>query len=160
MYRLRVIVPLWLLYMLLTGNWAWNNWLFGLGLAVGLAGLLRVEKRPFSPLNVPLVLWTAVRYLLLLAWDLLQSGWQVARLLLDPKLPIRPGIIAIPSGSRSQWGSALSAHAITLTPGELVVEMDEAGVMYTHCLDATKPEAALAAQRKRQALLDQLLGVG
>ena len=34
--------------------------------------------------------------------------------------------------------TALSAHAVSLTPGELVVEIDDEGVMYTHCLDASR----------------------
>ena len=82
------------------------------------------------------------------------SGLVAARLVLDPALPVKPGIVAIPSGCDSELATALSAHAITLAPGEMVVEIGEGGVMYTHALDATlASEYVDEAQRLRLDLL-------
>jgi multicomponent Na+:H+ antiporter subunit E len=82
----------------------------------------------------------------------------VAKLVLDPKLPIRPGIIAIKSGMTSEIGTALSAHAITITPGEMVVEIGDDGTMYTHCLDAVSSgEGGDSAQQTRRDMLQQIL---
>jgi multicomponent Na+:H+ antiporter subunit E len=54
-------------------------------------------------------------------------------------------------------GTALSAHAITLAPGEMVVEIDERGVMYTSCLDKTNSEKYTEdAQRMRKNLLQKI----
>jgi multicomponent Na+:H+ antiporter subunit E len=54
-------------------------------------------------------------------------------------------------------GTALSAHAITLAPGEMVVEMDEKGVMYTSCLDTTNSEKYIEdAQKIRKDLLQKI----
>jgi multicomponent Na+:H+ antiporter subunit E len=76
---------------------------------------------------------------------------------LNPRLPLRQGIIAIPSGCQSELGTALSAHAITLTPGEMVVEIDADGVMYTHALDVSAAETAvLDAQTQRRDLLAKI----
>jgi multicomponent Na+:H+ antiporter subunit E len=98
-----------------------------------------------------------VKYAVILAGDLIKSGIQVARIVLNPALPIKPGIVAIPTGCESELGTALSAHAISLTPGELVIEMDEQGVMYTSCLDVTTSEKQVAeAQRLRENLLKKI----
>jgi multicomponent Na+:H+ antiporter subunit E len=88
---------------------------------------------------------------------LVTSGIQVARLVIDPKLPIQPGIVAIPSRAKTELGEALSAHAISLTPGELVVEIGDDGILYTHCLDASHAAEYLEdAQKMRKDLLDKI----
>jgi multicomponent Na+:H+ antiporter subunit E len=98
------------------------------------------------------------RYVGLAVYDLAVSGFQVARIVLDPRTEIRPGILAIPSDSESELGTALSAHALTLSPGELVLEIDDEGIMYTHVLDATDAEShLLEAERLRRDLLSKLL---
>ena len=154
----RLSISLFLLYLALTGNLAWNNLLVGGVLAIGLSTLLRPKTRPFPWKRLPLALLAAGRYLLVLLFDLITSGIQIARIVLDPKLPIRPGIVAIPSGCKSEAATALSAHAITLTPGELVVEIDENGVMYTHCLDASRAAEYVAdAQKMRSELLEKII---
>jgi multicomponent Na+:H+ antiporter subunit E len=107
--------------------------------------------------RLPSAIVALIKYVVILAYDLIMSGIQVARIVLNPALPIQQGIVAIPSECESELGSALSAHAITLTPGELVIETDEQGVMYTHCLDATKSEQYVAeAQKMRRDLLEKI----
>jgi multicomponent Na+:H+ antiporter subunit E len=151
------ILPIWLLYLFLTGNWAVNNLVTGLILAAFITLLIRPRKRNFEWKRLPDALVATIIYLGRLLIDLLMSGIQVAGIVLTPSLPIKPGIIAIPSQCESDLGVALSAHAITLTPGEMVVEIDEAGVMYTHVLDASDPDDRVAnAQRKRRELLRRI----
>ncbi len=98
------------------------------------------------------------QYVAYVVVDVIKCGITVAKIVIDPKLPIRPGIIAVKSGLRSEIGTALSAHAITITPGEMVVEIGDDGTMYTHCLDAVGSAASAdEAQRKRRAMLDKIL---
>jgi multicomponent Na+:H+ antiporter subunit E len=153
-----LFLSLFVLYLALTRNLAWNNLLVGVVLAVGLSTLMLPRTRPFPWKRLPVALLAAARYLLVLLFDLITSGIQIARIVLDPKLPIQPGIVAIPSGCESEAATALSAHAITLTPGELVVEIDEKGVMYTHCLDASRAAEYVAdAQQMRSDLLAKII---
>lgn len=157
MHYLTLMIPVWLLYLLLTGNWALNNLVTGLVLAGLVALLVRPAKRPFAWKRLPDALLATGIYILWLLWELIVSGLQVARIVLTPSLPIKPGIVAIPSQCKSDLGVALSAHAITLTPGEMVVEIDEAGVMYTHMLDASNPDERVAeAQQMRRDLLSRI----
>jgi multicomponent Na+:H+ antiporter subunit E len=97
------------------------------------------------------------RYLFVVATDAIKSGLVAARLVLDPALPVKPGIITIPSGCESELATALSAHAITLAPGEMVIEIGEDGAMYTHTLDATQAADYVAeAQHLRRELLRKI----
>jgi multicomponent Na+:H+ antiporter subunit E len=83
---------------------------------------------------------------------------QVARIVLNPKRSLHPGIITIPSKTNSDAARALNAHAITLTPGEIVVEMADDGTMYTHCLNAIESQKLVDdAQDKRADLLEKFL---
>ena len=158
MHRLRATIPIFLLYLLLTTNFEWRNMIVGLLLALGVTWLLQLQPQQMSSwTKVPGALWAVVRYLGILLVELFTSGIQVARIVLDPALPIQPGIIAIPSGCVSEQATALSAHSITLTPGEMVVKIDENNVMYTHCLDVTNAEKYVAdAQARRRDLLGKI----
>jgi multicomponent Na+:H+ antiporter subunit E len=157
MARLRLTIPLFLIYLALTSNLAWNNLLVGLLVGAGLSWLLRPSPKPIQWRRLPTALLAVARYLLALLVDLITSGMQVARIVLDPRLPIQPGIVAIPSGCQSELATALSAHAISLAPGELVVEIDSNGVMYTHCLDASRAADYVAeAQQMRRDLLQKI----
>ena len=158
MRYLRVIIPSLFLYLALTGNFAWGNILLGLLVALLVALLVQPGDGLADPSNLPAALVALLRYVLVLAYDLIVSGVQVARIVLDPRLPIRPGIVAIPTDCQSELGRALSAHAISLTPGELVVEVGEDGTMYTHCLDASQATDLVAnVQKMREAMLTKIL---
>jgi multicomponent Na+:H+ antiporter subunit E len=107
--------------------------------------------------SLPRFLWAGLRYLFVVAGDVIRGGLSTARIVLDPNLPINPGIIAIPSGTQSELGTALSAHSISLSPGEMVVAIDDEGVMYTHCLNVDDSERMVAdAQNLRKSLLSRM----
>ncbi|MBP6016349.1 MAG: Na+/H+ antiporter subunit E [Candidatus Promineofilum sp.] len=154
---LRWVVLLTLVYLALTSNLEWVNIVVALLLAALVVMLVRPTPRPTGPRNFPRSFVAFVRYIANLIQDLTVSGIQMARLVLTPSLPIRPGIIAIAAETETDLGLTLSAHAVTLTPGELVVEIGDDHIMYTHALDATQAEeyvkAALALQRE---LLDDI----
>lgn len=156
-YYARAVFLLTLVYLALTSNLQLSNIVMGLLLSVGVMALLRPQLRPLNWRNGGTAVFALLRYIVTLLWELLVSGVQVARLVLNPRLPLRQGIIAIPSGCQSELGTALSAHALTLTPGEMVVEIDADGVMYTHALDVSAAETAvLDAQTQRRDLLAKI----
>jgi multicomponent Na+:H+ antiporter subunit E len=157
MYYIRPVALLTLFYLVLTANLEPLNVVAGLIIAGFVVLLIRPKPRRVGWRDIPSSIWALGRYILVLIYDLVISGVQVARIVLNPALPIKPGIIAIPSKCRSEMASALNAHAITLTPGEAVVEMSEDGVMYTHCLDAERSDEVVdQAQRMRVDLLEKI----
>jgi multicomponent Na+:H+ antiporter subunit E len=152
-----MIVGLWLMYLALTGNLELSNLVLGGLIAMGLTRLLRPPRGAIELQRLPIALLALGRYTFVVAYDAIKSGLVAARLVLDPALPVKPGIIAIPAGCDSELATALSAHAITLAPGEMVVEIDEDGVMYTHALDATQAAHYVAeAQQLRRDLLRKI----
>jgi multicomponent Na+:H+ antiporter subunit E len=152
-----MILSLWLVYLVLTGDLGPSNLVVGLLIAIGVAWLLHPDRRKFQVRRVPGAFVALLRYLGIVIYDMISSALQVARILLHPELPIEPGIIAIPSGCDSELATALSAHSITLAPGELVIEIDRGGIMYTHTLDVTHaPQYTEEAQRLRRSLLSRI----
>ena len=68
--------------------------------------------------------------------------WRVALAVLGIRPPEQPGIVAVPIGERTRSGVAASALALTLSPGEVLVDVDwERGVMLIHAIDAGDPDA-------------------
>ena len=87
----------------------------------------------------------AVGFLLFLIVAIVKSSFQVAALILTPKLQLDQGIVAIPLEASTTLEIAALATAITLTPGTLSVDVgqDKAGqqVLYVHSLMVGDPEA-------------------
>jgi multicomponent Na+:H+ antiporter subunit E len=145
------------IYLVLTSNVTFSN--IVVGILVAVLVLLLLRPRPVKvPWNqVPTAVFASIKYILRLMGDLFVSGIQVALIVLNPKMPINPGIVAIPVKCESDLNRALSAHAITLTPGEMVVEVAEDGTMYTHMLDATDAdEHVREAQELRETMLNKI----
>jgi multicomponent Na+:H+ antiporter subunit E len=146
------------LYLALSGNLALNNVLVGFLIAAFVAFLLRPASSPVGLRRLPVALWGLICYAGLLALDIVRSGIGVAAIVLNPRLPIRPGILAMPSECKTELGIALSSHALSVTPGELVVGVDDEGTLYVHCLDASHAEETIAAAHSlRRRLLSRIL---
>jgi multicomponent Na+:H+ antiporter subunit E len=144
-------------YLLLTGNLELANLV--VGVLIGMAtSLLTPSRALYIPWRrLPEAIWAGLRYLVVIIVDLIVSGIQVGKIVLSPRLQIDPGLVEIEAGCKSELNSALTAHAISLTPGELVVEMDDDGTLYAHALNMEQSAQASAdAIRIRRQLLDKI----
>jgi multicomponent Na+:H+ antiporter subunit E len=86
-------------------------------------------------------------YLGVFAVALVRSNVDVARRVLSPALPIRPGVVQVKTRLTSALGRLLLANSITLTPGTLTVDV-EGDLLTIHWIDCppdTDLEAATAA---------------
>jgi multicomponent Na+:H+ antiporter subunit E len=157
---MNAIVPFLILlfaYTALSGNAQWSNLLVGVAIAAGILALLRPQRQSVRWRRLPGAMTALAAYVWLVIRNMVLSGIQTARIVLDPKLPLNPGIVAIPSECDSDLGQALSAHAISLPPGELIIEAGPDGMMYIHSLDVdvTATQAA-KAQRIQRRLIKQI----
>ncbi|MCA9980706.1 MAG: Na+/H+ antiporter subunit E [Anaerolineales bacterium] len=158
--RLWFVLPPAVLYLALTENMALNNIVVALLLGLLIVWLIRPPAIALNLRQLPQSAFATLQYIVVLLVDLFISGIQVARLVLSPNPALRQGIIAVQSTPDSELGTALSTHAITLTPGEMVLENDADGMMYTHCLDAVQSATqAPQAEAKRQNLLKKITAV-
>jgi len=68
-------------------------------------------------------LW-AVLYLIYLTYYIILANFDVAYRVIHPALPIRPGIVKVKTGLKSEMARTMLANSITLTPGTLSVDVD------------------------------------
>ena len=82
------------------------------------------------------------RLVLAVAWEVTRGTWLVALVVTGRRPLARPGIVCVPIGERTRGGVAATALAVTLSPGEVFVDVDsEREVMLLHVLDASDPDA-------------------
>jgi multisubunit Na+/H+ antiporter MnhE subunit len=90
--------------------------------------------------------YAGVYLLLLIPYDIVRSNLDMARRIIRPQPDIRPGIVRVPIGSVSQATSALIAHAITMSPGEMVIDYSPDGrTIYVHLVDVAEATAREAS---------------
>jgi multicomponent Na+:H+ antiporter subunit E len=72
-------------------------------------------------------------FIALLIIEILKANIQVARLVLDPSLPISPSIVKFKTKLRKDTSKATLANSITLTPGTLTIDI-KGDTFYVHTL--------------------------
>jgi len=139
---------LFLLWVLLAGTLRQDELIAGGVVAVlvtliagpRLAILGGVRLSPLAPVHL-------IRYLGVFFAALLRANLDVARRVLSPSLPIRPGVVEVQTRLRSSLGRMLLANSITLTPGTLTIDVlgDRLLVHWIDCSPGTDLAAATAA---------------
>ncbi|HZH59369.1 MAG TPA: Na+/H+ antiporter subunit E [Metabacillus sp.] len=75
--------------------------------------------------------------------ELIKSNISVLKVILTPKLGLRPGIFALETELEKDWEITILSNLITLTPGTLVVEVSEDNkTLYIHAMDIDDVEQA------------------
>ena len=69
-------------------------------------------------------------------WNLTKANIDVAYRVITGR--INPAIVRIDPGMKTDFGLALLANSITLTPGTLSVDADDERNLYVHCINAKK----------------------
>lgn len=137
-----------------------------LSLAVG-AATLPVTYRPLDlGRRVHLlrilrqVLGFAVAMVVLFLPDAVLSTWDMTRRIVRPKIPLAPGIVAIPIDFGSSIDTLLLSNHLTLTPGQFVVDFDfERGLLYLHAIDARDPERIRAEVQRLHRRARRIVGL-
>ena len=66
--------------------------------------------------------------------NLVQSNIEVAKIVLNPKLPINTGVVKLKTKLTNDHDKLILANAITLTPGTITLELDN-NELYVHVLN-------------------------
>jgi multicomponent Na+:H+ antiporter subunit E len=121
-----------LIWVFLTGEYKFNNFLFGFVLSFIILWILsgaeeRSSKKYFK--IVPRI----ISFVLFFIWELTKANIQVAYEVITPKFNMKPGIIAIPLEAKTDLEITLLANLITLTPGTLALDVStDRSVLYVH----------------------------
>ncbi len=105
-------------------------------LAVG-AVVAFVVARYFTPsgsFDLASIIRQYLRFAPLFFKSLIVSNIEVAKIVLNPKLPINTGIVKLKTTLKTNHDKLLLSSAITLTPGTITLELD-GDYLYVHVLD-------------------------
>ena len=77
--------------------------------------------------------------------ELVKANWDMAKRALSPKMKINPGIVRVPVSLKSDYGQALLADSITLTPGTITMNVEnttaavgDSAYFFIHWIDVTE----------------------
>ena len=142
------IFPLWLtllaIWLVANASLAIDVIIVGVIVATILALPLAAFAGAFADIRLtPKALLYYFRYLGIFLLELVKANMNVARIVFSPKIDIHPGIVQINTRLTSRTGRLVLANSITLTPGTLVVDIDD-DILYVHWIDVTTqdPEQA------------------
>lgn len=112
-------------------------------LAVALfAGRFFVHAKSFWFFN-PVKLVNLIIYVLFIfPFELIKANWDVAKRCFGGCKNVNPGIVKVPVDLESDYGQAMLANSITLTPGTITMDIaEEEGqtYYYIHWIDVTAP---------------------
>ncbi len=151
------VVILLFTYLALSASLQLSNMVLGFLIAMGVYFLLRQSRRPVNWRRIPRAFTALAVYMAIIIRNTIVSGINVARIVIQPRMPLNSGIIAFPAECESDRGRAIGAHAISLAPGELLIEMDPDGTMYIHSLDVEGSRKLVeASQKRRRDLLQRI----
>lgn len=104
------------------------------------------SRRPHHFGHITRYIWFCY-YIPMFLWQCLKANIDVALRVLNPKLPINPGIVKVKTTLRSDTGLTFLANSITLTPGTLCVDIDaEKGILYIHWIDVKTQDTDKATE--------------
>lgn len=158
-------VPFTLMFMAFSGQLSWQGFVVGYPLSVGVLWLGQAYNLNFKAgrafTQVVYLLWYAVR----LMADIFISSIQVARMVLSPNIDaqIAPAVVVVSSQDDTQNDiiTAMSAHGITITPGQMVIDIEQADgqtLLHVHNLNAAFAGDLEKEQAARLRLIRKVLG--
>ncbi|WP_040424221.1 Na+/H+ antiporter subunit E [Agromyces subbeticus] len=111
-------------------------------------GVTRVLYLPPVLLSGRFNVWRGLLLGLRMMWDVTIASLQVAVLAIDPRWKPMNSIIAVQLLTRSDLVTTLTAEAISVVPGTVVVDIDrERGLLYLHAL-GTRTQADIDRVRR------------
>lgn len=98
----------------------------------------------------------SIVYVFVFIWALIKSNIDVALRIINPRLPIRPGIVRVKTELKSPMARMILANSITLTPGTFVVDIKE-DILYIHWIDVKDENDAQRLSENISGQFEKLL---
>ena len=132
-----------LTWMFLSGSFKITT--FIVGYLLGLIMLIMMRKSFSSRFYLGRV-WAVIKLTLLFLKELVLSNISVLKLIIKPKMQIRPAIFAMPTVLEKDWEITLLSSLITLTPGTVVLDIsDDNKTLYIHTIDFEDIDEAITS---------------
>jgi len=135
-HAIRLLITLSLFWLLLSGYYDKIN-LLVLGvlsviLVVFLSLRMKVHEHKSQPLYFPFI--SILLYWFWLFKEIMKSNVSVAKMIVNPKLPIKPLLKIVYSDQDTEIGRAIYANSITLTPGTVAMNVSLNRGIIVHAL--------------------------
>ena len=144
-----LFVHLMLVWLLLSGHFDPTLITYGAlssAFVVALMAHLRILDSEALPMHL------GIRPFLYLPWlikEIVLSNIAVARVILDPKLPIQPRMIRVKASQKSDVCQVIYANSITLTPGTVTLDVRN-GEFLVHALTDDSAAGLLSGEMDRR----------
>ncbi|HKK60622.1 MAG TPA: Na+/H+ antiporter subunit E [Salinivirga sp.] len=154
-------VILFVFWVLLNNSIELINLLIGAGLSLMLSFLFCRSCNVFGDVKLtPGAFIYTIVYLFVFLGELIKSNLDVARRVVSPALPIKPGIVEVKTSLQSPMARMILANSITLTPGTLTVDMqdDQLFIHWIEVKTADQQQATEQIVRKFEKYLEKIYG--
>lgn len=157
--RLLLALLLAIAWMILTRQLNLEGLILGYLLGIMMVWLLfRGRELEISPGGFLKQSIATVIYAAVLIRDIAISGVDVFLRILGFR-PIEPGIVRLNIQDKNESIAALTAHGVTITPGQLAVDFDDESHVYVHCLDMGSASTLDEQQTRRLKYLRRMLNL-
>jgi len=119
-------------WLLLTFNLSFSNIIVGFVASIITATIFGKyfvkDVVPF--LQLRRYFWLII-YLFIFTWECIKANFDVAYRVLHPAMPIKPGIVKVKLGLKTNIAKTILANSITMTPGTITVDIID-DYIYVH----------------------------
>ncbi len=159
--------PFTLIFMAFSNQLTWQGFIVGYVLSFGALVLGQAYNLNLKYGRILSQVWNLMIYATRLILDIFVSSVQVAKLVLNPgpmSELLDPVVVKISTQdeTKNEITTAMSSHAITITPGQMVIDIEETEdetLLHIHNLFQTEtPEQIQAEQARRLHRIRKVLG--
>jgi multicomponent Na+:H+ antiporter subunit E len=127
------------IWVALTGNFVFANYLFGFLLSFSMLWLITSGTRDAKYFRI---LPKVITFLIFFLYELVKANLQVAYEVMTPNYNMTPGIVKVPLDAKTNLEITFLANLISLTPGTLSLDVsDDKKVLYVHSMYITSKES-------------------
>lgn len=146
----RQFINLWLtlliIWLIANNTFEFNTVIVGVVVSAVIALAFSSFSRVYSVICwSPKVIFYYLMFLGVFFIELVKANLNVMAVVFSPRINIKPGIIKIKTELKSPIGRLALANTITLTPGTLVVDINDEYI-YVHCINVRSTDQAQATE--------------
>lgn len=138
------------LWLLLSGHYH-EPLLFGLGAASVIAVTFIARRMDLvdhegHPIHLT---WRSLFYWPWLVWEIVKSNYDIALVLIRPRMPIDLSVINVKASQKTDLGRVIFANSITLTPGTVTIALED-DLLTVHALTTGSAEGLNTGEMDRR----------
>lgn len=126
----------------------WQMFIAGIVISLVVALFIKgvFEPNKYKRFFLIRFLW-GLLYIPILFFYILLANLDVLLRIINPVMPLHPGIVKVKTKLKTNAGRTILANSITLTPGTMTVDITEDGYLYIHWIDVKETETEQATKQ-------------